>query len=83
MTASRQDIIDWLAEASKVGATHLIVMHDQWDHENFPVYVMPGQSARAEAGKHVSNMQEVEECYSMSRDLAAQLNEHRARNFDS
>lgn len=44
--AQRSDIEQWLAAGVEQGATHLIVAVDGWDHEDYPVYVMPGENAR-------------------------------------
>ncbi len=82
MTATRKDIVDWLEEAKTKGATHLIVAVDTYDHDNYPVMVMPGESCRdrVETICH-SDMQGVDEVYDMSMDLQAQLREHRARHI--
>lgn len=75
MSATKQDIRDWLIQAKAMGATHLIVALDTYDHANYPVYVMPGgknaefQAKRIQAG----NMQRVDEVYNLSMDIEAQL----------
>lgn len=84
MTASRADIVRWLDEAKERGATHLIVAVDTFDHDNYPVFVMPGENAREryEEIAFGGNMQGVDEVYSMALPLEDQLREHRARHFD-
>lgn len=44
MTASLSDIQGWANRAKSEGATHLIVVCDTYDHDNYPVFVMPGES---------------------------------------
>lgn len=38
MAASKEDISWWYDEGVKAGATHLIVVCDTYDHEDYPVY---------------------------------------------
>lgn len=80
MTATRQDIIDWIEEGIEKGATHVVVMCDTFDHENYPIYVMSGEDPR----KHCSyeNMQRPDECYDLRMDIDAQLSERRANHWD-
>jgi len=47
MATTRQDIRDWLATAKRDGATHLIVACDTFDHEDYPVVVLPGENVNA------------------------------------
>lgn len=77
MTASRVDIIGWIAEGKELGATHVIVACDMFDYENYPIFVMPGESARDKAPDG-SNMQSVDEVYDLRMDTDKQLAEHRA-----
>ena len=46
MAATRNDIKRWLAEARAQGATHMIVVCDTYDWEDFPVYVRPEEDVR-------------------------------------
>ena len=34
---------DWIEEGKRRGATHVVVMLDTLSHEEFPLYVMPGE----------------------------------------
>jgi len=74
MSASLSMIKRWLDQGESIGATHVIIALDTYDHDNYPVYVMPGQIAkdqvkRIQAGK----MQSVDEVYSLSMDIDKQL----------
>lgn len=67
MTASLQDIKGWFEEGKKDPKnTHMIVAHDTFDHDNYPVYVKEGQDPRAIIKERYSgqNMQSVDEVYS-------------------
>ena len=82
MTATKTDIERWLETAKVKRATHLIVAVDRFDHDNYPVYVLPGQ----DVGEKVSDireeeMQGVDEVYNMSMDIDEQLAEYRAMNY--
>ena len=83
MTASRQDIRGWLKEGIKQGATHVVVVCDTFDYEDYPVYVMSGEDVRKEAGKYTEkeNMHRIMEIYDLSLDIEKQLNEDRAFNY--
>lgn len=85
MTATREDIESWVQEARNKKATHLIVAVDRYDHENYPVYVMPEQNVNEEIKRfNGDNMQGYDEVYSFTgkHDVKAQLAERRAIHFD-
>lgn len=76
------DIGTWFDEGKRGGATHLIVVFDSWDHEDYPVYVKPTEDVREIYNKHQGqNMERVMEVYNLSMDKAVQLAEFRAFNF--
>ncbi len=89
MTATRQDIREWLETAQEEGASHLVVVHDTYDHDNFPLYIMPGQDPQEVFHeKYVKDRKPneapyvIDECYDLSLDIGAQLNELRAFHWD-
>lgn len=83
MAASREDIKKWFKEGKKRGATHMIVVCDTFDYEDYPVFVEKDQKVREVFEEYNDkNMQKVMEVYSLSRDIESQLNEHRAFHFD-
>ena len=82
MTASNSDIREWLRQAQEQKATHLIMVCDTYDWEDYPVYVQEGQDPREEAAKYGTNSLRVMEVYSLSKDLESQIAEHRAFHFD-
>ena len=42
MTTQSENLKRWMPEAVKLGATHIIDVCDTYDHDHYPVYVMPG-----------------------------------------
>lgn len=82
MATTREQIRRWLERGKEMGASHMIVMCDTFDFEDYPVYVAKWESARAKAKEKTGNMQKVMECYDLSMDLEKQLNEFRCHNYD-
>jgi hypothetical protein len=78
---TKPEIRAWLRRAKLEGATHLLVVCDTFDWDDYPVPVMPGQDVRDVAKQYDrNNMQKIMECYDLSKDIEAQLAEPRARN---
>ncbi len=78
---TKPEIRDWLTKAKAEGATHLLVVCDTFDWEDYPVEVKPGQDINVIAKNYDRvNMQKIMECYDLSKDIEAQLAEPRARN---
>lgn len=94
MAATKGEIRQWLQMGKAQNATHVIVVCDTYDWEDYPVLVSPDEDARSKAKEYGitgtnglptlanSNMQKVMEVYSLSHDLDSQLNEFRAFHFD-
>lgn len=82
---TKDEIRSWLEEAKKNGSTHVIVMCDGIDLENFPIFVFPGKTPRIVASNYVTrngDAYRVMEVYSMRKDIEIQLSEHRAFHWD-
>lgn len=76
MAATKQDIREWLRRGKESGATHVIVVCDTWDYEDYPVYIEPGQSVSEKLSYYQrADMQKVMEVYNLSMDIEAQLAE--------
>lgn len=57
----------------------MIVAVDTFDHEDYPVYVKPGQSAQAEVERlRAKSMTRVIEVYNYALSIDSQLRAHRA-----
>jgi hypothetical protein len=84
MGTSKDDIRIWFKEGTFRGATHLIVVCDTYDWEDYPVYAMPEQDAREEASKYDGhNMQKIMEVYNLSQDMEKQIDGGRCQmNYD-
>ena len=83
MAASQGDIRGWIARARSEGATHMIVVCDSFDHDDYPVLVKPGEDAREVASRYDGkNMQCIMEVYSMALDTEGQLQERRAFHYE-
>ena len=72
-------IAGWFDAAKAQGATHMIVVCDEFSWESYPVSVMPGEDVRELEGSYNGkSMQRVMEVYSMSVDKDLQMKEKRA-----
>ena len=60
--ATTQDDVEWWKKCGiRKGARYLIVVCDTFDLEDYPVYVMPGESLRDTQDKYNQKMQRVME----------------------
>jgi len=85
MAVSKSEIRDWLTNKNlkPENATHMIVVCDTFDYDDYPVYVVKGESVKAKEDTHNNkNMQKVVEIYSFNYDIEKQLNEYRAFHYD-
>lgn len=74
----------WLDHGRKQkDITHLVVVCDTFDYEDYPVYVSKKESVEEIVAKyHGPNMQKVMEVYSYRRNLEKQMAETRAYHLD-
>jgi hypothetical protein len=84
MAATKIDIQNWLNTGKIQGSTHLLVICDEFSHNDYPVYINSGESVRNkfdeyDQGKH--SMQRVIEVYNLSLPFEDQLKEFRAFHF--
>ncbi len=84
MAASKSDIETWVrAGKKKKNCTHVIIVCDDWDYEDYPVEVLENQDIEEEMKKYnFGNMQRIMEVYSMKMDIDKQLLEYRAHHPD-
>ena len=80
MAATREDILRWLHRGKAEGASHMLVLCDTFDWDDYPVFVKSVEAARERSGAPGS-MQKLMEVYNLSMDWDAQLAEHRAFHF--
>ena len=77
MATTRSDIRQWLKE-SKECHTHMLIVCDTFDYEDYPIYVAKAEDVQAKIAEyHKRNMQKVMEVYDLSKDIEPQLLERR------
>jgi hypothetical protein len=81
--ATRQDIEDWWDEGFRNGATHLIVVCDTYDYDDYPIWVLLDEDVGEIVNRVRSRpLARIMEVYSYALDREYQLNEHRAWHLD-
>ncbi len=89
MAATHNEIANWLTrkitpewyENPGRPVTHMLVVCDTFDYEDYPVYVSDQEDVHEVIKKHDGpNMQKVMEVYSYKMDLKAQLATERVWN---
>ena len=79
MGTTKEEIRAWLNNAKEKCATHMLVVCDTFDHEDYQVHVMPGESVDEAIKKYNSmKMSKVIEVYAMYLPIETQLAEFRA-----
>ncbi len=79
--ATSYDISRWFDQGVKQGATHLIVVCDTYDHDDYPVFVTQEQNVKKIEKEHNKNMQQVMEVYKLSDNKEEQMQEHRCFRY--
>ena len=79
MAATKQEIVSWFKRGVTKGATHMIVVCDTFDWNDYPVFAKTLTEAHVQVTAHNGpNMQRVMEVYDLHADMDEQLAEHRA-----
>ncbi len=80
MGTTREDIQRWLDQGLDMpSVTHMLVIWDTFDHEDYPVYVTEDQLCQEIFEEYdQKNMQKVMEIYDLRGDLVEQLAATRA-----
>lgn len=82
MAATEQEIINWFRHAEHMGATHLIVVCDDFDYQDYPVHVKTDEDVHeVEAKIKGRGMQRIMEIYRIDLGLESQLAEQFAWNY--
>ena len=86
MNAATKSVIEgWLKRLYEdENLTHMIVVCDTFDYEDYPVYVSKDEDVRLQAGKYAEggNMQKLMEVYSRNYTFEEQMAEGRAFHYD-
>lgn len=79
---TKSEIREWLERGAKKNATHMIVVCDTYDWDDYPVFVSADENV-SEAMKRYDrvNMQKIMEVYNLGMDIETQLNEPCAMNI--
>jgi hypothetical protein len=72
MATTIQDLKRWFKEGKEQGATHMVVVCDTFDWEDYPVYVKDPDEVLEVIRKHSMNMQKVMEVYNLNMTFAEQ-----------
>jgi hypothetical protein len=83
MSATRDDIKTWFDRGTAGNHTHMIIVCDTFDYEDYPKYMnADSEGVRREVnvidGK---SMQKVMEVYDLKKGMADQLDAHRTFNY--
>jgi hypothetical protein len=82
MAATKSDIQGWFERGVSNNHTHLIVVCDTFDHDDYPVFVSSTEDVREVEDKmNKASMQRVMEVYNLHKPMRAQLDQHRAFNY--
>ena len=80
MGTSKTEIGYWFDRGVKEGYTHMLIMCDSFDYEDYPKYAKSEEEAR-KIGKSPGEMQRVMEVYHLEMDKKKQLNAHDVFNY--
>jgi hypothetical protein len=73
MAASLSDIAGWFERGKKGGSLYMIVVCDTFDHDDYPVYVDPGEDFwSVHAEYNGKNMQRIMEVYDLNKPWTSQ-----------
>jgi hypothetical protein len=81
---TKAEISSWFDRGldSEDKPTHMLVVCDTFDYEDYPVYVKPEQDAKSVYDAfNKKNMQKVMEVYNLGVDKQIQMNTARVFNF--
>lgn len=79
---THNDIRKWLEKADAEGATHVVVMSDDFSHEYYPINCHSEDAARETVSlKDGHNMQSMVEVYNLSASWEAQLRKKVCVNY--
>ena len=85
MAATKQDISGWFDNGKSKGASHLLVVCDTFDYDDYPIYVENPVDfwVKYRLYDKATNMSKVMEVYDLNLAKDVQLNERRVWNVPS
>lgn len=82
MSTTQDTIRDWLRRAKEDNCTHMLVVCDTFDYNDYPVFCESKEECLEQHKEHhLKNMQRVMEVYDLSIDIESQLKEVRAKHL--
>lgn len=79
MAATKDDISGWFDRGLNEGATHMLVVCDTFDYDDYPVFVMPGTDVKDKLKEYDGpNMQKVMEVYNLAQSKSDQMGDIKA-----
>ena len=84
MATTKNEIRRWLEDGMEKGASHVVVLCDTFDWEDFPVLVYPGEDPTERVAayrREHGDTFKVMECYDLGINIERQLDEFRARHW--
>lgn len=82
MAATKEDLSRWFDRGLKDGKTHMVVVCDTFDWEDYPVFCDSEEEARAKV-KSPGEMQKVMEVYHLPSDKEEQMSLRRCFKFSA
>jgi hypothetical protein len=81
MSTTVDDLNRWFNKGKKEGATHMIIMCDTFDYDDYTVFVEPSEDVRTKCAEYSQkSMQKIMEVYDLSKTFASQ-SDGRVMNF--
>jgi hypothetical protein len=77
---TREEISDWFDRGVARGASHMVVVCDTFDWEDYPVFVSSAAEAKCRY-EDSTNMQKGMEVYNLNDPKAEQINERRCVRY--
>lgn len=75
MATTTREITAWFDQMKSQGATHMVIVCDTFDYEDYPVPVSTSEDVHEVVEQYTDkNMQRVMEVYDLSRDKNEQIN---------
>jgi hypothetical protein len=82
MATTKEEIRGWLNDGLKQGCTHVIIVCDTFDWDDYPVYISPLEDVRNKVAEYNGkNMQKIMEIYNLKLPIENQLAENRVYNL--
>jgi hypothetical protein len=79
---TKQQISDWFDRGLSQKASHMIVVCDTFEHEDYPVFVAEHEEVREKSKQYNGqNMQKIMEVYDLSISKEEQLSSVRVFNY--